>query len=526
MKVLVADDLSADGVEILRKGKGLTVDVKVGLKPPELKEIIGGYDAIAVRSATKVNAEIIEAAKNLKVIGRAGVGVDNVDLAAATKRGIVVMNTPGGSTVTVAELAVAMMLSMSRFLPQATASVKGGKWEKKKFQGREMMGKTLGVIGIGNIGSVVVERCIGMKMKVVAYDPFISEEAARRLGAQLVTLEELYKQADYISIHVPLTDQTRNLLNKETLAKLKKGVFLVNCARGGIVDEAALAEALQSGHVGGAGFDVFATEPVPADNPLLKLDNFICTPHIGASTDEAQANVAIQLAEQMVDYLVNGSVKNAINVPSVSAELLATLGPWLNLANKMGTLAGQMSPEGVTEVSIEVSGDIGQHPMKPLGIQALKGLLTTLWGESVNEVSAPALAKERGIKVVEQRRGEHENFASSVTLRVKGKTELVVEGTVFGRRDPRIVRVNAFDIEAVPQGNLVAIQNKDVPGVVGRIGTALGEAGVNIGRIHLSRDQKSGDAFSLINLDSEPNAKVLETLRAVQGVQSVRHIRL
>jgi len=525
MKVLVADDLSADGVEILKGGQGLEVDVKVGLKPAELKAIVGEYDALAVRSATKVTAEIVEAGKNLKVIGRAGVGVDNVDLEAANKRGVVVMNTPGGNTITVAELTVAMMMAISRHVPQATASVKGGKWEKKKFQGRELFGKTLGVIGIGNIGSVVVDRCLGMKMKVVAYDPFISEAAAREMGCELVTLDELFRRSDYISIHVPLTEQTRNLIGKDALAKTKKGAFLVNCARGGIVDEQALHDALASGQLGGAALDVFAEEPVKPDHPLLKLDTFICTPHLGASTEEAQQNVATALAEQMVDFLCRGTIRNAVNVPSVSRELLEQLGPWLNLARTLGALAGQLSPEAITSVEVAVCGDVGQHPMKPVVVQVLKGLLSQ-FSENVNEVNAPVFAKERGIRVIEQRRGEHEDFASSLAVTVRGKGQLVVEGTVFGRRDPRIVRVDQFDIEAVPQGHLIAVHNKDVPGVVGRVGTALGDGAVNIGRIHLSRDRDRGEAFSLINVDSEPPGKILDALRAIPGVISVRHIRL
>jgi D-3-phosphoglycerate dehydrogenase len=526
MKVLVADDLSAEGVQILKSGKGLSVDVKIGLKPPELKAIIGEYDALAVRSATKVTAEILEAGKNLKVIGRAGVGVDNIDLDAANKRGVVVMNTPGGNTITVAELTVAMLMSISRHIPQATASIKNGKWEKKKFQGRELFNKTLGVIGIGNIGSVVVERCLGMKMKVIAYDPFISAEAAQRLGCELVTLDDVLRRSDYVSVHVPFTEQTKNLVNKEALAKMKKGAFLVNCARGGIVDEAALHEALASGHLGGAALDVFATEPVNTDHPLLKLDNFICTPHLGASTEEAQQNVATALAEQMVDYLCNGTIRNAVNVPSVSKEVLDKLGPWLALAHRLGSLAGQLGPEAVTGVEVTATGDIKEHPLKPITVQMLKGLLSQVWGESVNEVSAPALAKERGIQVLEQRKGEHENFASSLSIRVKGKTDIFIEGTVFGRRDPRITKVNQFEIEAVPSGKLIAIHNRDVPGVVGKVGTLLGDEKVNIGRIHLSRDHERGEAFSLINLDSEPPQRVLDGLKAIPGVESVKLLRL
>jgi len=523
MKVLVADELSVEGVEILKSGKDLEVDVRVGLKPADLKAIVGGYDAIAVRSATKVTSEILEAGTRLKVVGRAGVGVDNVDLDAANRRGVVVMNTPGGNTITVAELTVAMLMAVSRHVPQATASVKAGKWEKKRFQGRELFGKTLGVVGIGNIGSVVVDRCLGMKMKVVAYDPFISEAAARDMGCEPVTLDELLRRSDYVSIHVPLTEQTRGLFGKDALAKMKRGAFLVNCARGGIVDEAALHDALASGALGGAALDVFAEEPVRPDHPLLKLDSFICTPHLGASTEEAQQSVATALAEQMVDFLCHGTIRNAINVPSVSRELMEQLGPWLSLGRTLGALAGQLSPEGVTEVEVAVCGEVGQHPLRPVVIQVLKGLLSQ-FSENVNEVNAPVFAKERGIQVIEQRRGEHDDFTSSLGVTVRGKGQVAVEGTVFGRRDPRIVRVNQFDIEAVPEGHLIAIQNRDVPGVVGRVGTVLGDGSVNIGRLHLSRDR--GEAFSLINVDSEPSGEILEALRGIQGVRSVRHIRL
>jgi (S)-sulfolactate dehydrogenase len=526
MRVLVADDLSAEGVQILKAGPGLEVEMKVGLKPPELKAAIGDYDALAVRSASNVTAEVIEAGKKLKLIGRAGVGVDNIDIEAATRRGIVVMNTPGGNTITVAELTVAMMMAVSRHIAQATASTKGGKWEKKRFQGRELFNKTLGVIGIGNIGSVVVERAMGMKMKVLAYDPFISAEAARRLGCELVTIDELLARCDYVSIHVPLTEQTKNLIGKDALARMKQGAFLINCARGGIVDEAALAEVLRSGHLGGAAFDVFAEEPVQPDHPLLGLDNFICTPHLGASTEEAQQAVATALAEQMVDYLCNGSIRNAVNVPSVSREVLEKLGPWLELAYRLGSLAGQLGPEAVTQIEVQSTGEICDLPLEPLTVQVLKGLLSRVWGESINEVSAPALAKERGIAVVEQRSGEHPDYAAMVAVRVRGKNEIFVEGTLFGRREPRITRVNHFEIEAVPAGMLVAILNKDVPGVVGRVGTLLGQEGVNIARIHLSRDKGRGEAFSLINLDSEPPQKVVEGLKSIPGVTAVRAIRL
>jgi len=526
MKVLVADDLSPESIEILRREKELSVDVRVGLKPAELKAEIFQYHALAVRSATKVTAEIIEAGKNLKLIGRAGVGVDNVDLEAANRRGVVVMNTPGGNTITVAEHTIAMMLALARHIPQATASMKAGHWEKKKFQGRELFNKTLGVIGVGNIGSMVVDRCIGMKMKVMAYDPFISPEAARRMGCELAPLDQVLKRADFVSIHVPLTAETQGLINKKTLGRMKKGACRINCARGGVVDEAALAEALGNGRLAGAALDVFAQEPLSPESPLLKLDNLICTPHLGASTAEAQRNVAIALAEQLVDFLCHGNIRNAVNVPSVSNEVLEKLGPWLNLSHKLGMLAGQLSPEELTSVEVEISGEVNQNPTAPITVQALKGLLSQLWGEAVNEVSAPALAKERGIAVIESHRGETADFTSSVALKVKGKTNLLIEGTVFGRREPRIVRVNDFDIEAVPAGHLIAIHNQDIPGVVGRVGTLLGAAGVNIARIHLSRERERKQAFSLINVDSAPDGALLEELGKIHGVLAVKHILL
>ncbi len=386
-RVLVSDDLSQEAVKILRDG-GLEVDVKVGLKPADLEALIGGYDGLAVRSATKVSAKLLEHAERLRVVGRAGVGVDNVDLDAATRRGVVVMNTPGGSSITVAELALAMILSLYRHVPGATASVKAGKWEKKRFQGREIAGKTLGVVGIGNIGSVLVDRALAMKMRVVAYDPFITPEAAAKMGAELVELETLWREADVISLHVPLTEKTRHLVDAATLAKMKKGAILVNCARGGIVDERAVAESLAAGHLGGAALDVFEQEPPAADHPLFRLDNVVCTPHIGASTEEAQSAVAIAVAEQLVAYLKDGVVKNAVNVPGLPKEVLDQLAPYLPLAEKLGALAAQLAPQGPSEVAVEVAGDLASIPMRPLAARALVGLLRHFLDTPVNEVNA------------------------------------------------------------------------------------------------------------------------------------------
>ena len=525
-RVLVADDLSAEGVEVLRRA-GLQVDVRVGMKPDELEAAIGDYDAIAVRSATKVTARLLEKASRLRVVGRAGVGIDNVDLDAATRRGVVVMNSPGGSSVTVAELAIAMMLALSRHIVQATTSIKAGKWEKKRFQGHELAGKTLGVVGIGNIGSVVVDRARSMKMSVVAYDPFISAEAASQLGVELVTLDEVWARSDVISLHVPLTEQTRNVVNAAALARMKKGVLLVNCARGGLVDENALAGALASGHVGGAALDVFEKEPVSPENPLLALDGFICTPHLGASTEEAQAAVAVGIAEQLAAYLTRGEVRNAVNVPSMSKEARERFGPYLKLCEKLGSLASQIAPTGVREVRVTFAGEVAEAPQRLLTAAVLKGLLSTVEAAPVNEVSAPGIARDRGITVLEERAAGHQDYASLVTVAVGAAGgEAAVAGTVFGHRDARIVRVNQFHLEAVPDGHIILCVNDDSPGVVGNIGTALGSAGVNIARISLSRDETGAAAVSLINVDSEPSAAVLDTLRALPHIRDVRRIRL
>jgi D-3-phosphoglycerate dehydrogenase/(S)-sulfolactate dehydrogenase len=525
-RVLVADDLSAEGVEILRRA-GLEVDVRVGLKPAELEACIGDYDAVAVRSATRITASVLEQATRLRVVGRAGVGVDNVDLEAATRRGVVVMNTPGGSSVTVAELAVAMMLALSRHLVPATNSTKAGKWEKKRFQGHELAGKTLGVVGIGNIGSVVVERALGLKMNVIAYDPFIAAEAAQRLGVELVSLDEVWARADVISLHVPLTDQTRNLVGKETLRRMKKGALLVNCARGGLVDEAALAEALASGHLGGAAMDVFEKEPVPADNPLLRLDGFVCTPHIGASTEEAQAAVAVGIAEQLAAFLAHGVVRNAVNVPAMSREELERFGPYLALCERLGSLAAQLGLQGVRQVRVQYAGDAAEAPLRPLAAAVLHGVLAQVVSDPVNAVNALATARERGITVVQERVAGALDYANLVTVTVSGQGgDVVVAGTIFGGRHARIVRVKRFDLEAVPEGNIILCENDDAPGVVGNIGTVLGAAGVNIARISLARDEGGGGAVSLINVDSQPADEVLTRLRALPHVREVRRIRL
>jgi (S)-sulfolactate dehydrogenase len=526
-RVLVADDLSPEAVRILQEA-GLAVDVKVGLKADELERVIGEYDALAVRSATKVTAKLLDKAERLRVIGRAGVGVDNVDLAAATRRGVVVMNTPGGSSTTVAELALAMILALSRHLAAATASVRAGKWEKKKFQGHELAGKTLGVVGVGNIGSVLVDRARALKMRIVAYDPFLSPEAAAKLGAELVDLEGVWREADVVSLHVPLTDGTRHLVNAATLAKMKPGALLVNCARGGIVDERALADALASGHLGGAALDVFEQEPPSADHPLFALSNVVVTPHIGASTEEAQAAVAVAIAEQLAAYLNVGEVKNAVNVPGLPAELREQLGPWLPLAEQLGALAAGLAPAGTSEVTVEIAGELASVPLRPIAARALVGILRPFLDFPVNDVSAPAIAKERGIAVREVRAGETHDYASLLTIRVRGQggEEVAVAGTVYGKRDARIVRVGDFRLEAVPAGHVVLCENDDAPGVVGNLGTTLGAAGVNIARISLSRLDDRSRAFAFLNVDSAPTPGVLEEVRRLPHIRNVRALQL
>lgn len=526
-RVLVADDLSPEGVEVLKARPELEVQVRHGLKGNDLLEAVRGSDAVVVRSATKITAEVLGAGERLRVVGRAGVGVDNVDLAAATRRGVVVMNTPGGSNVTVAELTMAHLLGLARHLPGASASVKAGKWEKKKFQGHELFGKVLGVVGLGNIGAVVVERALAFGMKVAAYDPFITQEAAAQLGVELVTLDELWSRADAISLHVPLTEKTRNLVNDAALARMKKGVLIVNCARGGIIDEDALGRALASGQVGGAALDVFAEEPPRKDHPLFALDNFVATPHLGASTEEAQTAVSVAIAEQVVDFLLHGTVKNAVNMPPLSREILAVLGPFLSLGEKLGSLAAQIGPASVSQIAVDYHGEILDYPLQHITAAALKGLLRQAMDVPVNEVNAQSLARERGMRITESKSKLAVDFASLVSLTVSGPSgSLTVAGTVFGKRDQRLVRIDAFDLDAVPEGDMLIIENEDVPRVVGRVGTLLGDANVNIARIALSRDPAHGRAVQLINIDSPAPDPVLAALRATPHVLAVKQVRL
>ncbi len=527
MKVLISDSLSEKAVEILEKAEGIECVFDPKITPEDLLKTIGEYDGLAVRSRTKVTKEVLEAGTKLKVVGRAGIGVDNIDIAEATKNGVIVMNTPGGNTTTTAEHAISMMMALARKIPQATSSMKAGKWEKKLFEGVEMTGKTLGIVGIGNIGSIVANRAQGLHMDVIAYDPFISEEAADKLGIGLVELDELYKRSDFISIHVPATKETLNMINKTAFGKMKDSVRIVNCARGGIINEADLAEAITSGKVAGAALDVLVNEPPEEGNPVIGLDNVILTPHLGASTGEAQENVAVAVSDQIADYLINGTIRNAINVPSVAGESLAQLSPYITLAEKLGSFQGQLIKGAVEEVTIEYSGDVTDLDVAPVTIAALKGLLENVVGDNVNFVNAPVVAEERGIKVVEVKSSRNIDFASSVTVKVKTKDEeSLAEGAIFGKTEPRIVRYNKFLLDAVTEGTLLVLHNDDKPGVIGEVGTVLGEGGVNIAGLHLSREVVGGESVSIWSIDSAPKDEILDKLKKVSNVISAEVVEL
>ncbi len=525
MKVLVSDNISPKGVDILKKA-GLTVDVKTGMKPDELKSCIGEYHGLVIRSATKVTADIIEAAGNLKVIGRAGSGLDNVDRAAASKKGIVVMNTPGGNTVTTAEHSIALLFSLARMVPQATSSMKGGKWEKKKFMGVELFNKTLGIVGLGAIGSQVAKKALGLEMNVVAFDPFLNEERAAALGIRSVSLDELFAESDFITIHSPMTAETKNLINKETIAKMKNGVRIINCARGGIVNEQDLHDALSIGKVAGAALDVFEKEP-PGEHPLLGLDNFICTPHLGASTEEAQENVAIAVAEQIADYLVSGTIRHAVNFPSIPGDQVARLQPYLTLAEKIGGFASQMFEGGASEITVEFCGDAAQINTAPATIAAIKGFLNPILLETVNYVNAPIIAKERGIEVRETKTDEAGDYHTMIGMRIKSKDrESYVAGTLFSKRDPRIIRIGDFKVEIVPEGVMLVIYNHDRPGVIGSIGTLLAKNNINIARMHFGRESAGGMAISVVSVDSAPTAEINDEIRKLPNIVSMKEICL
>ncbi|UNK80759.1 phosphoglycerate dehydrogenase [Sphingopyxis granuli] len=520
-KVLISDKMDPKAAQIFKE-RGIQVDEITGKTRDELIAIIGDYDGLAIRSATKVTADVLAAATNLKVVGRAGIGVDNVDIPEASKKGVVVMNTPFGNSITTAEHAIAMMFALARQIPEADASTQAGKWEKNKFMGVELTQKTLGLIGCGNIGSIVAERALGLRMKVVAFDPFLTPERAIELGVEKVDLDTLLAKADFITLHTPLTDQTRGILSKENIAKTKPGVRIINCARGGLIDEAALKEALDSGHVAGAALDVFATEPPATDNPLLGTPNFICTPHLGASTDEAQVNVAIQVAEQISDYLLTGGITNALNVPSLSAEEAPKLRPYMSLAEKLGSLVGQLAHDNLTTISVEVEGAAAELNMKPITAAVLTGLMRR-YSDSVNMVNAPHLARERGLDVREVRHDREGDYQTLVRVTVATEAgDRSVAGTLFGNNEPRLVEMFGIKVEADLDGHMLYIVNEDAPGFIGRIGTALGEAGLNIGTFHLGRRAAGGEAVLLLSLDSPMPEPLLWQVCQLPGVKTVK----
>ncbi len=521
-KVLISDALSEAAVQIF-KDRGIDVDFQpaLGKDKEKLAEIIGNYDGLAIRSATKATAKILEKAAKLKVIGRAGIGVDNVEIPAATAKGIIVMNTPFGNSITTAEHAITMMLALAREIPAADASTQAGKWEKNRFMGVEITAKTLGVIGCGNIGSIVADRALGLRMKVIAFDPFLSPERAKDIGVEKVELEDIFKRADFITLHTPLTEKTKNIIDAAAIAKMKKGVRIINCARGGLVDEAALAEALKSGHVAGAAFDVFSEEPATS-NVLFGLPNVICTPHLGASTTEAQENVALQVAEQMSDYLLSGAITNAVNFPSITAEEAPKLKPFIELAEKLGSFAGQLTETGITKVTITYEGEVAEMKIKALTSAVLSGLLRPMLGD-INVVSAPVIAKERGMVVDEVVRAAESDYESLITLTVTTeRQERSVSGTVYADGKPRLVDIKGIRVDAEFGQSMIYVTNEDKPGFIGKFASLLGDAKVNIATFNLGRHAQGGDAIALVTIDGPAPAEVIAKVQELPQVKQAK----
>jgi len=524
-KVFVSDKLARQGLEILEQAPGIEMDYRPGLPEAELLEAVRDAEGLVIRSGTQVNAKVLEAAEKLRVVGRAGIGVDNIDVRRATERGIVVVNTPEGNNVTTAEHAIALLVSLARHIPQASASLKAGRWDKSRFTGLELLGRTLGLIGLGNIGRVVAQRAQGLGMRVVSYDPHIGADVAARLGVELVTFDELLARADAISVHVPRTLETTGMLGRDAFAKARPGVLVVNAARGGIVDEKALFEALEAGQVGGAALDVFETEPPPKDHPLIAHERVICTPHLGASTEQAQINVAVAVAEQVRDYLSTQVARNAVNFPSIPPELLEQIRPYLVLGEKLGRFQGQLCPGAIDEIEIEYAGDVADLRVAPITIAVLKGVLEA-HTDQVNMVNAPHLAQARGIKVVESKASRPEDFASAITTRVKGCLDRLIGGALFHGGQPRIVRIDDFMLEAIPDGPTILIHNHDRPGVVGNVGRILGDGGINISRMQLALVRERGEAAMLVNVDNRPSEAVMEELRNLDHMITAQLVEL
>ncbi len=526
IKILVSDALSEEGLKVFKESKELTVDVKTDLKPDALKEIIKDYDALVVRSATKVTKDVIEAAKKLKVIGRAGVGLDNVDLEAATQKGIIVMNTPAGNTISTAEHTFSMILALSRNIPQANASTKKGEWKRSKFMGVELYGKTLGIVGFGRIGSEVAKRALSFGMKILAYDPFLSAEVAESIGVEIAELKKVLQEADYITVHTPLTDETRHMISDKEFALMKKGVRVINCARGGIIDEVALVSAIKEQKVSGAAMDVFESEPLSAENELLKLDNVIITPHLGASTEEAQVNVAIEVAEIVRDALLGRGIRNAANYPCLEAEVCKILNPYINLGEKLGMFAAQLVEGRFQELVINYSGEITKYDLSPVTMALAKGVLEPILKETVNFVNAVSLLKERGIKLRESKSAQEGEFVNLIQLEIKTDKEVKkVFGTLSSNKQPRIVKIDDYYLELYPIGEMVFIRNWDKPGLIGSLGTLMGKNGINIAAMTFGRDQLGGKAISILNVDSQVSSEIQDKIRELENILTVKVIR-
>ncbi|MBU1044111.1 MAG: phosphoglycerate dehydrogenase [Candidatus Omnitrophica bacterium] len=525
MKVLISDPLSEEGLKILKE-RNVAFDCKSKLSPEELKQIIGEYDALIIRSGTKATADIIEAGGKLKVIGRAGVGIDNVDLEAASKKGIVVMNTPGGNTISTAEHTVSMLLALNRNIPQANASMKSGAWDRKSFESHELSGKCLGIIGLGRIGLEVAKRAQSFGMKIVAHDPFLSPKKAEQLDIELLELDDLFGKIDFLTVHTPLTAETNHMVGEKQFAQMKKGVKILNCARGGIVDEAALLKAIEAGIVAGAALDVFENEP-PKNSPLIALDCVIATPHLGASTSEAQINVAVEIAEQVADLLQGKGVRNALNYPCLEGDVCTVLEPYIKLSEKLGRFSAQIIAGHINKVSIKYCGDIVNHDIAPVTLALLKGLLSFKLGESVNYVNAPFIAKERGIEVSETKVLENEKFSNLISVEVlTDKGQSIISGTLFAKNKPRIVRINDFYIDTIPEGNVLITNNIDSPGIVGKVGTILGNNKVNIAAMTFGKTGATGNSMVVLNVDSEITEDVLAEIKKCKNVTDAKVIRL
>ena len=527
IRVLVSDALSEEGLKVFNGSKELTVDVKTDLKPDALKEIIKDYDALVVRSATKVTKDVIAAAKKLKVIGRAGVGLDNVDLDAATQKGIIVMNTPGGNTISTAEHTFSMILALSRNIAQANSSMKKGEWKRSKFMGVELYGKVLGIVGFGRIGSEVAKRALSFGMKILAYDPFLSKQVAEGIGVDIAELKKVLEESDYITVHTPLTDETRHMISDKEFGIMKKGVRIINCARGGIIDELALVKAVKEGKVAGAAMDVFENEPLSAESELLKFDNVIITPHLGASTQEAQVNVAIEVAEIVRDALLGRGIRNAANYPCLEAEVCKILAPYINLGEKMGMFASQSVEGRFGEVTISYSGGITKYDLSPVTMALVKGLLTPILKETVNFVNGILLLKERGIKLLESKSAQEGEFVNLIQLDIKTDKETrSIFGTLSGNKQPRIVKIDDYCLELYPVGEMVFIRNLDKPGLIGNLGTLMGKNGINIAAMALGRNKPGDKAISVWSVDNQVSPEIQEKIKKIENILTVKVIKI